>query len=340
MSEKKSWDVARKPAVRVQAPPVTRKEVKPQAIVKDIRPSPRVAPRSNDRLRDRRRKKQRVAVVSAGILLVLVVALGLYIVWRPAFRITSVTVEGPHLEEVRTMAGQTLSGTYAFIIPKNSIYFFPTESLRTSILNAYPDVSAVSITRDSFGSIKIVNLPRASVFHWCGESILAKRGDENCYDTDSEGLVFQPVATMGAPSVPINAATTSATSSVPQLSKKEPGELKLYGALTVNADDPSNPVRAHIAYASRIAPALAFIKALGTLGIPVPTLEISGDEANLYTPSNTRVTYVLGREESALALAQAVVPKLNLTDGSIEYLDLRFSGKAYIKRVGKEAVPQ
>lgn len=333
MSEKKSWDVARKPAPRPVAP-VRQEAKRPQAVVKDIRPSPRVAPRSNDRLRDRRKKKQKVLVISTAIVLGLLLACGIYLVWRPAFRISSVTVEGAHATEVHTLTTQTLSGTYAYIVPRNSIYFFPTEALRAKILLEYPDISAVYITRASFGSIKITNLGRNSTFLWCGESILAASTENHCYNTDSEGLVFEDARNNIVTPV-IDMGTTTSSSTPAQ--KTTPTELTLYSALEPNSNDPGNPVRSHVLHAERITPVLTFIKALGELGVSVSSLEILADEANIYTPTHTRITYVLGREETALTLAKAVIPKLTLNDGSIQYLDLRFSGKAYIKRVGQAA---
>ena len=67
----------------------------------------------------------------------------------------------------------------------------------------------------------------------------------------------------------------------------------------------------------------------------VVSVEIRGDEADLYTPHGTRVTYILGNEEKAAALAASAFPTLNIQGGQLAYVDLRFEGKVYIKRHGE-----
>ena len=79
---------------------------------------------------------------------------------------------------------------------------------------------------------------------------------------------------------------------------------------------------------------LQFDRAVATLGARVAALELSGDEANLYTTGGTRITYVAGQESAAASLAAASFRTLDLNSGSIDYIDLRFSGKVYYKNKG------
>ena len=46
----------------------------------------------------------------------------------------------------------------------------------------------------------------------------------------------------------------------------------------------------------------------------------------------TRVTYVLGDEQNAFTALTSARDDLNLADGSLEYVDLRFDGKVYLKK--------
>ncbi|MBU2330176.1 hypothetical protein KKG57_01780, partial [Patescibacteria group bacterium] len=64
----------------------------------------------------------------------------------------------------------------------------------------------------------------------------------------------------------------------------------------------------------------------------VTSLAIRNDEADLYTTAGTRITYVLGQEQEAVITAASIFSQLNLNDGSVEYVDLRFAGKGYFKR--------
>ena len=53
--------------------------------------------------------------------------------------------------------------------------------------------------------------------------------------------------------------------------------------------------------------------------------------------SGTRITYVLGDEQNAFAALSSAQSDFNLSDGSVDYVDLRFDGKMYLK---KNAAPK
>ncbi len=143
----------------------------------------------------------------------------------------------------------------------------------------------------------------------------ASATDESCYESDAEGFIFAPV---GADDV---LATSTALST-----------LHIYGELETASTTQHYPLRASMKHVDSIPNALRFVRAMNAMNIPIVSLSIQGDEANVFTPANTRITYVLGHEEEATALAQASFPTLNLLDGSLLYIDLRFPGKAYLKK--------
>lgn len=225
----------------------------------------------------------------------------------PALRVNNVTAEGPHGEEVEVLTARTLEGTYAFILPRNSLFFLPEEDIRTMILDTYPDIEAVSITSDGLQALRVKTLPRAEAFSWCGVSI--ETPSEFCYSVNAEGLIF--------------AQSQTTVSSSTQ-------KLKIYSSIEQQEGD--SPIRARMSHASGIPGVLRFVKAIQTLGADVVSVTLRGDEADLRTEAGTRITYVLGREQEAVGIAASVFPQLSLNDGSIQYVDLRFSGKAYFKR--------
>ena len=75
-----------------------------------------------------------------------------------------------------------------------------------------------------------------------------------------------------------------------------------------------------------------FARELATLGSPTTRIAIHDGEVNDYLASGTRVTYVLGHEQDAFTALVSARENLNLSDGSLEYVDLRFDGKVYVKR--------
>ncbi len=263
-------------------------------------------PEAKEPLKKRRKKNKRALIITLGIVTLLFVAALFYAAWMPMLRVNSVSAEGPHGEEVKVLATHTLQGTHAFILPRNSLFFLPEEDIRAVILEGHPDIEAISIASDGLQGLRITTLPRAEAFSWCGVSI--ETPSELCYSVNAEGLIFAPS--------PVGVSSSTQ-------------KLKVYGSLEQEGD---SPIRARMSHASGIPGVLRFVKAIQTLGADVVSVTLRGDEADLRTEAGTRITYVLGREQEAVGIAASVFPQLSLNDGSIQYVDLRFSGKAYFKR--------
>lgn len=338
MSERKSWDVQpRRPTgapKRMQATPVrasvdaVRQTKKPASPGRPTRPvRPRAARASGGRLRDRRRRARKAGLIALVLLLILLAAVTLYLVWLPHLRIQSVTAEGPNAEEAASLARAQLSGTYAFILPRNSVFFIPKDQIREAVRAEYPAIAALSIKRTSFTSIALTGTPRAKAFIWCGPTAGADNPGGACFEADAEGLVYKPA----------NVSTSTVVLSTGAGTPTTAGDLRIYAPLDRELGEGISPVGARIINHSAIPDALRFVKAIRELGVPVSALVLRGDEADLLLGSPTRITYVLGQEEMAAQLAASVIPTLNLTDGTVEYLDLRFNGKAYVKRYGESA---
>lgn len=268
---------------------------------------------SREPLKKRRKKTQKAFFVVVAILILVVVAALFYVAWLPAFRISSVAANGPHAEEAKVLAERTLEGTHAFVLPRNSLFFIPESDVRARILAEYPNVEAVSISATGLNQLSITTLPRAEAFMWCGTS--SEVSDGQCYSANAEGLIFALV--------PLEISSTTEA-------------LRVYAG--IEGQNGETPITARISYASRIPEALRFIKAIQTLGANVVSVSFRADEADLFTEAGTRITYVLGREQEAAGIAASVFPQLSLNDGSVSYVDLRFSGKAYFKKANEVPV--
>ena len=174
MSEKRSWDIQPKrkaPAAPTPAPPVRAPVRQPQRAT-----PPRPAPRPQERpmpelkaqvvrrqpavskvrgesLKTRRKRAKRRSFVTVLILFLIIIAGGAGSLWLPAIRIQNIEVAGPDSAGMQTIAQTDLAGTYHYVFPRNSIFFFPEEEIRNNILAQYPDISAVAISRASFTTI-------------------------------------------------------------------------------------------------------------------------------------------------------------------------------------------
>jgi hypothetical protein len=287
--------------------------------------------REREPLKARRRRARRRSLSVFFISIVLVLAAALGSLWFPQVRIQNIQTGGQDSSALQAIASSVMQGTYHYILPRNSIFFFPENEIRTQILAQYPDISAVSISRVSFNTIAVIGIPREAALTWCGpiydsapavtqanaSSTTSAPPIPTCYSADAQGIIFAPISQ--------EAASSS-------------DALKIYGPLAGGSVD--QPLGATIGQASAIPNALQFVKAIKSLGVPIVSLVIRGDEADLYAQSGTRITYVLGREEIAVQLAESTFPSLNLNDGSLEYVDLRFEGKVYYKKVGAAASTQ
>jgi len=339
MSAKKSWDVVskRRPAASAAPVPAAPRAAgvrKPAWGFMRKRPTTR-----RSRLRERRRQERkrwwRLLLIAALILL----ALGAYGLWRPELRIQSIQVQGPNAEQVKRIAEANFVGTYGSIVPHDSIFFFPQKTIRDSVLVAFPHLSAVSLKRTSFTSITILSTPRVAAMVWCGASydtpVLP------CFKVDSEGLVFAPLIKEDALDTAADVLTEEALSTATSTEatpweQPQTSELIVFGPLNVPFVERRSVVGAHLESASFMPDAIRFVKAIREMGVPVTSFEIVADEANLWVTDATHITYVLGSEQEAAELAASVLPTLDLEDGTIQYLDLRFSGRAYVKRYGED----
>jgi hypothetical protein len=348
MSEKRSWDIQ----PRAKAP--ARPQPAPQQAVPAHRvrsPAPRSAPapslrreaalepvaapiirrekirqgRDREPLKERRRRERRRMSLVLFIVLLIFIAGVFAALWSPVFRVRNVEAAGPDSSGVQAATLSSLTGTYKYVLPRNSIFFFSEDALRAQILQQYPDISAIAISRISFDTIAVNAVPREAAFLWCGATYMppvavpvttststvpALSTQPPCYDSDSQGDIF--------------AVDTNPSSDM----------LRVYDTLASSTSATNSPLGDYVAEATMIPNALDLVKEIKSLDVPVVTLVIRGDEADMYAQSGTRITYVLGTEEATAELAESAFPSLNLNDGSLEYVDLRFSGKVYFRKVG------
>jgi hypothetical protein len=244
-----------------------------------------------------------------------------------------IETSGPDTALVTTLATQALAGTNHYILPRNSILFLPENAIRTAILAADPTIQAVSIARTGFSSMLITVIPRSSAFWWCGQSITATTTSP-CYQSDGEGFLFAPVASSStAVDIPnaINSTASLQNSSSTDLAPPLPATVPLMVYAPLTASSTGAPIGSTVADAAAMPMILRFVRLLESLHANIVSVQIRGDEADLYVKSGTRITYVIGDEDAAATRAEAAFPQLNLDDGSIDYVDLRFDGKVYFK---------
>ncbi|MDB4992470.1 MAG: hypothetical protein JWL75_715, partial [Parcubacteria group bacterium] len=306
MSERKSWDVQRKPSaaparntgapqrapervapapvrtpvrsaptraaapVRSQAP--VRSAPRPELVPVVQRSPRRVAPQPLGALSKRRKQRRRTMRYVLIAFLLIAIAAGFYALWRPALRIQAIETSGPGLDSIRQIVGMNITGTYFHILPKNSILFYPKERIRAAIIDANPDVSAVSLKATSFSSIAVKTTSRAKAFVWCGTALDASSPDGMCYQADIEGFIFMQDESRPVTVSAVAIATASTTSTSTPAATPKPAasasqtSIQIYGPLDKDVSNGASPIRAHVVLPGRIPEALKFVDALRELG--------------------------------------------------------------------------
>ncbi len=305
MSGKRSFDIGpARTSGRSHKPQTRRKRRTKASPVKKVK-----APKT---LRARREEARQRSQLFVSIVFLLIAGGVIYLFWRPEVRIQEVHAVGiGDAAAIEALAEESLTGTYWYVFPRDSFFFYPEKEIRSAILDANPKVVSLSISRGGFTKLTLETVARESAFWWCGTPDVPIT--QNCYDTDADGFVFAPAAFFGT--------TTDI--------------LRMRGFLDTSSTTDSFPLRARVIGSDHVPDVLLFAKTIAAFGTPITSIAIRGDEVDLFTEGGTRITYVLGKEAQATADARAAFPNLNLVDGSLEYIDLRFEGKVYIRRRGE-----
>ena len=253
----------------------------------------------------RRRSKRRYAFFALVFLILIAIGGLIWGLQQSNVRIARVEVFGAD-QSLADIALKAMRGTYLGIIPRDSIFFFPASRIRADILAAHSDIAAVSIFRNGLTGISIKMNDRVPITRWCGLSP-TPGVEPYCYVFDASGYIF---AAAGSTKQTVNAFT-------------------LYAPL---AGDTLEPLGASIAHAEKLPRAFDFARQLDTLGSPTIHIVLQGDEVNDYLASGTRISYVLGHENDAYTALVSARDTFNLANGSVDYVDLRFDGKVYVKK--------
>ena len=284
--------------------------------------------RGSARLSARRRVKRRRAYIAFSILFLLLLSTAIYGLRQSAVRISHINIFGadPALAQA---AASAIEGYYVGLVPRDSIFFFPEGRIRSDILASDTSNLAVSIFREGFTGLSIKVDKRVAVGRWCGASRfdLASSSRSNlnadCYVFDANGLIYALSASTTETLNPfvLYAPLDSARSEPPLVSEVE-------------------PLRATIANADGLPSTFDFARQLATFGSPVSSVTLREGEVDIHLKSGTRVTYVFGDEQNAFTALTSAREKFNLADGSVEYVDLRFDGKVYLKRLNSGTVSE
>ncbi len=76
---------------------------------------------------------------------------------------------------------------YFGVIPKSNIFLYPRNALLEELLDEFPRLEAVSVSREKEGVLSVRVLERKPYYVWCGEDVSST---ENCHFVDLKGIIF------------------------------------------------------------------------------------------------------------------------------------------------------
>jgi hypothetical protein len=266
---------------------------------------------AGENLHARRRRIRRRVFIAVLIFFFVVFGAVIYGLQQSSVRISHVVIYGAD-QSLAIVATAAMRGNYLGLIPRDSIFFVPQSRIRDAIMSADPSVAAVSVFRDGLSDLSVKVDYRVPIAQWCGAtpplltaSSTQPQSATECDVFDASGFIY---------------ASSSATKSL--------NDFILYEPLA----DGVTPIGSTLPQASQLPTAFDFARQLASFGSPVTSIVVRGDEVDDYLASGTRITYVLGNEDNAFTALASARADMNLADGSVEYVDLRFSGKMYLKK--------
>lgn len=252
----------------------------------------------------RRLKERRTIIVRLYTLLII---LGLavlfggatYGIWRAEVRVQNIAISGLEVLHPHIVGGRAeafLAGSYFYIFPRDSIFLLPTEKVQENLLLEFPRLETVEVQKTGFTNIELLVSERDAAYMWCGESTSTP-----CFLADGNGFLFA----------------------------EEQADLVLVQGSLVNDGVPlANTVFKEGALTS----VGALVSSLKEVEVGVTKIQFTEpDEVGLTLSQGPVLIYVLGEEG---LIAEAFPSVLDGIEdlSEIEYIDMRFGKRVYVKR--------
>lgn len=221
-----------------------------------------------------------------------------------AILIADIHVEGHKVlqeNDVRELVLKELEGSYGFIVPRASAFFYSTSDIQNVLTNTHKRIKHAQVERTSLTALTVRITEREPAALWCEDD------EVPCYFMDAAGYVF--------------AESPTYSGSVYILFKK--GVLKdtIVGSQYIPEDE--------------FTLITTFIAALTRLSVSTRSFEVGPDEYVLHLTEGGKIMFVRGGDLDAVLLALETTlmsesfKKRSLS--ALEYLDLRFPNKAVVK---------
>lgn len=233
-----------------------------------------------------------------------VILIGLLLFFRQdSMRITTVVFSGLSVlteAELRPIVDEQLAGSYAFLIPRSSSFFYSKRAISSRLLDAEKRIEVAKVSREDMNTLQIEVTEREPAGIWC------MKENNDCYLLDDDGYIF--------------AESPSFTGDV---------YFKYYGIID------GDPIGTQYLRQDEFHTLGFFVNAMKELQLSPVSLSLIDDEYAVILKEGGKVIFVRGDsfdrvlENLETALQSPTFKERQLSE--LEYIDLRFPNRVVYK---------
>ncbi len=140
-----------------------------------------------------RKRRRKLRLMTLLVVFLILFILGLLSLRHQAIRIEDIEISGNKViakDSILKESKKLLEGNSLLIIPRSSVFFYPKDEIKNTLLAKFGYLETVDINSSLLGTLKIKVTERQGKYTWCADG-----ADSRCFLATSEGFVFAPVAT-------------------------------------------------------------------------------------------------------------------------------------------------
>ena len=146
--------------------------------------------RSKEVVQKRKRNFIRYLIFTVVLFLILSIS-AIFLLRIDRIQIKDVEISGEQMvseKDLSVFINNTIQGSYWWVIPKTNYFLYNPQKTEQDILNQFPTIKSVSITRSDFQKLSVVVEERKPHSLWCEENETSDPQD--CYFVDDTGFIF------------------------------------------------------------------------------------------------------------------------------------------------------
>lgn len=143
----------------------------------------------------RKRKRRNIKIAFVAFVFVASVLVSSFLSHRPQIRVSNISLNGGVLvrqEDVSDKTKNFLSGSYLFLYPRNSSFWYPQKGLEEYLKINFRRIDTIDIYRSGFKTL-IINITERKPFGiWCDNmnTSVSTTTDQKCYFLDQNSTIF------------------------------------------------------------------------------------------------------------------------------------------------------